>query len=201
VSGLYVALDVEYDSDDKMILAGPMAELLYVRGLAFCKRTMSNGNISRAQLAVVGRGIPSASKHAAALVEVGAWVITPQGWRVAAWLKRNKSAEQIAADRATRKAASVQANHDRWHTGPDGKPSVSCPICRPNPDPTSDPTSDPKPKPEPKGSHSHSHKPEGRDTIPPPPPSISRGAGRGAAEEERGGEIISISDALRGGAA
>jgi hypothetical protein len=200
MSGLYVALDVEYDSDDKMILAGPMAELLYVRGLAFCKRTMSNGNISRAQLAVVGRGIPSASRHAATLVEVGAWVITSQGWHVAAWLKRNKSAEEIRGDREAKKAASSLANHRRWHTGPDGKASQTCPHCAPSPDPTSDPTSDPKPKPEPKGSHSHSHSHSHsqRDTNP-PPSSISRGACDDAAEEEA--EVVSITTALRGGVA
>ena len=45
MSGLFVPLDVEYDSDDKMIEAGPMAELLYVRGMAFAKRTGSDGNI------------------------------------------------------------------------------------------------------------------------------------------------------------
>lgn len=192
MSGLYVALDVEYDSDDKMILAGPMAELLYVRGLAFCKRTMSNGNISRAQLAVVGRGIPAAKKHADALVEVGAWVITPTGWHVAAWLKRNKSAEEIVDDRAARKAASVQANHNRWHTGPDGKPSQTCPICRPK----TDPTPDPKPKPEPKGSHSHSQSHSQREGKDPTTITGSSSSARGDAADGGGDEFHSIGEIL-----
>ncbi len=161
MSGLYVPLDVEYDSDDKLILAGPMAELLYVRGLAFCKRTMSNGDITRAQLAVVGRGIPSAAKHASALVETGAWLDQGDRWHVAAWLKRNKSVAEIKQDKANKKVASEMGNHKRWHTGPDGHPKADCSLCFPNGNPTPDPTGDAKPdrkgregkgEPEPEGS-------------------------------------------------
>lgn len=161
MSGLYVPLDVEYDSDDKLILAGPMAELLYVRGLVFAKRTMSNGDISAAQLTVVGRGIPSAAKHAAKLSEVGAWRVTATGWHIAAWLKRNKSVDTIASERDAKKAASVKANHERWHVGSDGKPSVTCPLCHPIPDPKPDAKPDPKPKPEPEGEPKPEPEPEG----------------------------------------
>lgn len=157
MSGLYVPLDVEFDSDDKLILAGPMAELLFVRGLAFAKRTMSNGDITTAQLVVVGRGIPSAKKHAERLVEVGAWRATPNGFHITAWLKRNKSVDAITSEREAKKAASAKANHERWHVGDGTKPSATCPLCHPQSDPTSDPTSDPKPKPEPEGEP----KPEG----------------------------------------
>ena len=157
MSTLYVPLDVEFDSDDKLILAGPMAELLYVRGLAFAKRTMSNGDITRAQLAVVGRGIPSAAKHAARLVETGAWSATASGFHIAAWLKRNKSVDDITREREGKKAASIKANHERWHVGPDSKPSVTCPLCHPTSDPKPDPKWDPKEEEEPEGES----KPEG----------------------------------------
>lgn len=157
MSGLYVPLDVEYDSDDKLILAGPMAELLYIRGLVFAKRTMSNGDITRSQLIVIGRGIPSAKKHAEKLAEVGAWRATATGWHIAAWLKRNKSVEAIGTERDAKKAASIKANHERWHVGDNTKPSATCPLCHPTPDPLADPKSDPKPKPEPEGEP----KPEG----------------------------------------
>jgi len=175
MSGLYVPLDVEYDSDDKLILAGPMAELLYVRGLAFCKRTMSNGDITRAQLAVVGRGIPSAAKHASALVETGAWLDQGDRWHVAAWLKRNKSVAEIKQDKANKKVASEMGNHKRWHTGPDGHPKADCSLCFPNGNPTPDPTGDAKPdrkgregkgEPEPEGSQREARgKPEGREST------------------------------------
>lgn len=157
MSGLYVPLDVEFDSDDKLILAGPMAELLYIRSLAFAKRTMSNGDITNAQLVVIGRGIPNAKKHAKKLEDVGAWRTTTTGWHIAAWLKRNKSVDAIATEREVKKAASVKANHERWHVGDTGKPSALCPLCYPTSYPKPDAKADPKPKPEPEGEP----KPEG----------------------------------------
>lgn len=166
MSGLFVPLDVEYDSDDKMIEAGPMAELLYVRGMAFAKRTGSDGNIRRSQLVIVGRSIPSAAKHAAALVRVGAWVETADGWHIAAWLKRNKPMAEIAADKHRRKAASQKANHDQYHTGPSGKPSTTCPLCAPISEPKSDASTVPKSAPkgrEGKGEPKPEPEPEGRE--------------------------------------
>lgn len=166
MSGLFVPLDVEYDSDDKMIEAGPMAELLYVRGMAFAKRTGSDGNIRRSQLVIVGRAIPNASKQAHALVRVGAWVETDEGWHIAAWLKRNKPMAEIAADKHRRKAASQKANHDQYHTGPGGKPSSTCPLCSPKSEPKSDASTEPKSAPkgrEGKGEPKPEPEPEGRE--------------------------------------
>ena len=50
MSGLFVPLDVDYADDPKIIEAGPLAELLFVRGLAFCKQQLSDGHIARSQL-------------------------------------------------------------------------------------------------------------------------------------------------------
>lgn len=166
MSGLFVPLDVEYDSDDKMIEAGPMAELLYVRGMAFAKRTGSDGNIRKSQLVIVGRAIPNAGKQAHALVRVGAWVETDDGWHIAAWLKRNKPMAEIAADKQRRKAASQKANHDQYHTGPAGKPSTACPFCAPKSEPKSDASTEPKSAPkgrEGKGEPKPEPEPEGRE--------------------------------------
>jgi hypothetical protein len=140
--GLYVPLDVEYASDDKLIEAGPMAELLYIRSLAFSKRRRSDGAIRRSQIAAVAHGIPAAAKHAARLVEVGAWTATPDGWRITAWLRHNKSAADIKADSDAKKAASALANHRRWHVGEGKEPSLSCHHCYPRSDPKPDPKPD-----------------------------------------------------------
>lgn len=117
MAGLYVPLDVDYATDDKLIEAGPMAELLYVRSLCFAKRTMRDGQIARSQLAAVALGIPSAAKHAQRLVDVGAWTASKTGWTITAWLKHNKPAASIRADSEAKKAASLLANHERWHVG------------------------------------------------------------------------------------
>lgn len=124
---IYVQLDADYDSDDRLLEAGPLAELLYVRGLAFAKRTLSDGHITRAQLAIVGRAIPTVRKHAQRLVDTGAWKETATGYEISAWKKRNKSAAEVAATGAQRQAAAIRANHDRWHT--QGRRSSTCPLC------------------------------------------------------------------------
>jgi hypothetical protein len=150
MSGLFVPLDVEYDSDDKIILAGAMAELLYIRSLAFCKRTMKNGIVMKSQLIVIARGIKGAESVAAKLVLVGLWRDEGDKWTIPAWSKRNKLAEDIVADKEAKKAASIRGNHERWHVGDDAKKSASCPLCYPKPDPKPDPTKIPRGIPKPK---------------------------------------------------
>jgi hypothetical protein len=175
MSGLYVPLDVEFASDDKIMRAGPLAELLYVRGLAFCKRTMSDGVITREQLAIVARGIGKPYWQAARLVEEGLWNATGSGWEVVTFLRRNKSKLAIETDREVRRNAAQKANHDRWHVGDQGKPSTSCPLCRPISDkasdtksdenyPIVDPYSDSK-KPEPEGSQRESQSQREREGL------------------------------------
>jgi hypothetical protein len=133
MSGLHVPLDVEYAADDAIIDAGPMAELLYIRGLAFCKRTMSDGRITDRQLSSVALGINAAKKHAARLVEVGLWTRGRDHWAIVNWLKYNAPAAEIEAARDMAKANGVRGNHERWHLDENGvlaKPSPKCAICR-----------------------------------------------------------------------
>jgi hypothetical protein len=175
MSGLYVPLDVEYASDDKIMRVGPLAELLYVRGLAFCKRTMSDGVISREQLTIVARGIGKPNWQAAQLVQEGLWNATGTGWEVVGWHRRNKSKQAIESDKEARRNASQKANHDRWHSSDQGKPSLSCPLCYPISDKQSDtnrtdsvsdsdPTSDSH-KPEPEGSQRESQSQREREGL------------------------------------
>jgi hypothetical protein len=142
--GLHVQLDVEYANDPKMIDAGPLAELLYVRSLCFAKRTMRNGHITRSQLRAISLGIPSASRHAERLCEVGAWEKTDDGWRITAWLRRNKSAERIARETAAKRLKSLMGNHERWHVK-EAKFDPTCELCNPHDDPCRDPRGDPVP--------------------------------------------------------
>lgn len=141
---LHVQLDVEYASDPKIIDAGPMAELLYVRALCFAKRTMRDGCITQSQLRTISIGIPSASRQAQRLVDVGAWEKTGDGWRIAAWLKRNKSADRITSDMAAKRMKSLLGNHERWHVKAD-RFDPTCELCNPYNGPHKDPHRDPAP--------------------------------------------------------
>jgi hypothetical protein len=130
VTGLFLPLDVEYASDVEFIEAGPMAELLYIRVACFIKRKSLDGRLKRSQLTVAAGNIPQPAKHAAQLVEVGLWVDEGDSWYVPAYLKRNPTKADITAVRDMQKEAGERGNHERWHTGPEGKPSPKCRLCR-----------------------------------------------------------------------
>lgn len=103
-NGSYAPLSAHYYKDDAIAEAGPMAELLYIRGLAFCADVLSDGFISTTQLArFVGVGIPNARKYAERLVLVGLWEKAQpdllgsegDGYVVRAWAKWNLTKAQI----------------------------------------------------------------------------------------------------------
>ncbi len=95
-NGSYAPLSAHYYKDDAMALAGEKAELLYVRGLAFCADVLSDGLITETQLErFVGVGMKDARGRAERLCEVGLWSSDPQGYRVANWLKWNRSTKEI----------------------------------------------------------------------------------------------------------
>ena len=100
---LFVKLDVDYPDNPKIISAGPMAELLYVRGLCLAKRTLSDGFIDSRQFARMG--IPDADAHAETLVANGLWRSVKNGYRIVGWLERNNSAKRVAEIAKERAAA------------------------------------------------------------------------------------------------
>lgn len=193
---LFVPLDVDWASDDKILAAGPVASYLFLASLGFAKRTMSDGRIARAQLLAIAPGVPNAAKHAATLVEVGLWNVTSEGWTIPSWLKSNPSRAHIEAASELASENGVRGNHIKHHVN-EGKPSSKCKLCveerlieksgqaRP-PDrvPEADPIAKgregkPESEPEPQGSQSH------REHIDPPSSSVSsRVSGEAAADDE-----------------
>ena len=72
-NGSYAPLSAHYYKDDRIDEAGERAEVLYVRGLAFCAEILSDGFISDRQLKHVGVGLPGVDQRAKMLVKVGLW--------------------------------------------------------------------------------------------------------------------------------
>ena len=98
--GPYAPLSASYYRDDAILEAGEKAEVLYVRGLAFCSDAMSDGFISDRQVtAVLGVGMRDAMRRAQVLVDVELWQRVDGGFVVRGWLKWNKSAEEIGRAR------------------------------------------------------------------------------------------------------
>ncbi len=120
--GPYAPLSATYSTDDAIIEAGEAAELLYVRGLAFCASSESDGFITLAQLKrFVGAGMDDVMARAARLVEVGLWEDEGSGFAVRAWLKWNASAEELGrARRKDRERKAVKKPEPDFH--PEGEP-------------------------------------------------------------------------------
>jgi hypothetical protein len=124
--GLYVPLDVNYFDDDKILTVPPMAELLYVRGLAFAKRARTNGLLAGRQLGVFGARIDHAKRYAGLLVGCGLWQQVDDGWYITAWLRRNGAVDDVTEIRAD---AGAMGAHIRWHVKR-RRPDPNCEHCR-----------------------------------------------------------------------
>lgn len=91
--------DNVYDSP-AMVKAGEDAADLYVRGLVYCNKHLTDGRLEAEVLSVLTRR-RTADQSAAALVRVGAWAVHPDGgWTVANFHEHNPAAEDVIAKRA-----------------------------------------------------------------------------------------------------
>lgn len=128
-NGSYAPLSAHYYKDDAIDEAGEAAELLYVRGLAFCADVLSDGFISDRQLVrFVGVGMFDAKERADRLVEVGLWDRGDGGYLVRSWLDWNRSRAEITdfqKSDAARKRGNRKDSGQPPHIPPDGDRSES----------------------------------------------------------------------------
>jgi hypothetical protein len=115
-NGSFAPLSARYYQDSAIAAIDERAEMLYVRGLAFCADMLSDGFISDTQLVqFVGVKMRDAPRRAerlgSAVTDDGdtLWRRDDErgGWWVTAWCKWNRSAAEIADKRmkdAERKA-------------------------------------------------------------------------------------------------
>lgn len=103
-NGEYVPLDVRYDEDPDLVEASPLAELLFVRCLALAGRSPSDGYLTDSQvITVAGRKLGSTArvkKLLEELIDLGPLVREGDGVHIRAWLKWNKSSEDLGRERA-----------------------------------------------------------------------------------------------------
>lgn len=126
IPGEFVPLDVNYSHDRAIRQAGPMAELLFIRSLAYARkmRSVTGGLIPDYDLLTVAAGIPNPKRHVKALIDQRLWVIAKGGWRIRSFEKWNPE-----PDRAAQGLGGRIGNHNRWHT--DGRWSPDCEFCTP----------------------------------------------------------------------
>lgn len=123
---LYVPMNVHLDDDPKIIRAGERAEVLYLWGLRFAKKTMLDGFIDADQL----RRFPYAGVAARAkkLIEVGLWEHADGGYRIVAWGKWNEKTADTVRRSMEAHDAGMLGNHRRHHLAR-SLVNASCPYC------------------------------------------------------------------------
>jgi hypothetical protein len=104
----WVKLDDHFPEHPKVLKAGPMAAWLYVSGLTYASRYLTDGFIPSDALPVL---LPQASPKALAqkLVEVGLWLLVDGGWQIHDYHEYQPSGEQVRQHRASN--AARQARH------------------------------------------------------------------------------------------
>lgn len=98
----FVKLDNQFPDHPKVLEAGPQAAWLYVAGLCYCSRQLSDGFIPAS---IVSRlcDVRAPKVLASRLVRVGLWVETEGGYRVHNYLDHQTSAKDVSAAREANK--------------------------------------------------------------------------------------------------
>lgn len=104
----WVRLDDQFPEHPKVSEAGPLAAWLYVCGLAYCARQLTDGFIPAAQLR---RLLPTGSvaKLADRLVSARLWEPTDGGFRVHDYLEYQPSRVEVEAERSHLRAVRAAA--------------------------------------------------------------------------------------------
>lgn len=132
---LWVRLDCSYYDHRKLVAAGPLAELLWVRALAWANRNRTPETDGVVPTGVLGRlcdftwrttldgDSVSPSELAAALVREGLWVEVPGGYLIHDYSTYQKSLEELDELAAKRSAAGKKGANARWGDGKSHSPS------------------------------------------------------------------------------
>lgn len=125
---VYVPLDANYLRDPRIRRAGPDAELLYLRSLAYAKGGETDGFVHDYDLDVIAVGLPRVAQRVASLVREKAWEEREGGWFICGWFKWNKSTEQLRNDKERRRIGALRTNHKKHEASPEA-PFSWCPVC------------------------------------------------------------------------
>lgn len=95
----WVKLDDQFPDHPKVVQAGPLAAWLYVCGLAYCARYLTDGFIPAAQVRKLA-DVDDVTPLVTALVAVGLWRECEGGYEVHDYLDYNPPAAKVRAERA-----------------------------------------------------------------------------------------------------
>jgi len=99
---VWVRLDDQFPDHPKILAAGPVASWLYVCGLAYSARLLSDGFVPTAQIRKLA-DVPNPAKLVDTLVRVGLWEAVDGGYMIHDFLEYNPPSEKIRAEREAAK--------------------------------------------------------------------------------------------------
>lgn len=94
----WVRLDDGFPEHPKVERAGFKAAWLYVCGLAYASRQLTNGIVPRERIGKLA-GLQGERKLAERLVDVGLWREHPDGYEIHDYCKHQRSRERVLKDR------------------------------------------------------------------------------------------------------
>lgn len=118
-----IRLDNTMPENPKIVGLSDAAFRLYIEALCWCSRQEKNGDIPAAAMKRMGR--PRAIRE---LVEGRLLIEHGGGYEVHDYLAHQRSADEIAAFRASKSLSGQKGAHMRWHV-PARKHSKDCPYC------------------------------------------------------------------------
>ena len=125
---MYVPLDVNYMRDPRIRRAGPEAELLYIRALAYAKGGETDGIVHAYDLPVIAVGLSRTQQRVASLVREDAWQEREGGWFISGWFNWNESTAHLRDKKRRQAEGAAKTNHKRHIDN--GAPFIgSCPVC------------------------------------------------------------------------
>jgi hypothetical protein len=122
----YIRLHDGMPDHPKVVGLSHAAFRLYVESLCWSSRHLTDGVVSAAALRRMGGWSPAAVKELAAaeLYEMG----DSAGWLIHDYTEHQRTADEVADYRKSKRAAGTTGNHERWHVAR-GIVDPSCDMC------------------------------------------------------------------------
>lgn len=112
----YVRIDDHITENPAIIRVGPLAAWLFLAGLCYCSRQLSDGAIPAGVLGQLS-AVDKPHRHAAALVAEGLWQTTTDGWQVVDYTQWQRSRAEVERLSAKRAAAGSKGGASGKQTG------------------------------------------------------------------------------------
>jgi len=111
---VWVKLDATYVEDEKVMAAGALAELVFIRSIAYCRRRVTDGYVSAAAVKSLTLGVPDAPETLVeALVVNELWDVCDGGWTVRNYEVWQQTKAKLALDAERKRADREERKKER----------------------------------------------------------------------------------------